>query len=272
MHRALIISLSIILLIVATGCVPILSNTQSLQLTGSGKLVTQDFTFDSADRLLAASNYQVKMNPGESITVKVTTDDNLLPYVYVHVSNGELRLELKPGRAYDMDKVTMKAEVSMPTPSSVTLQGNATSDLGQVLASEMALRLSGNGIVTGEGISSARMSLTSGGNGQAKLSGAVAELKVDGRGNTIVACPELQAHTADITLRENGMAALHVTDKLDYNLSGNASLLYSGNPQLGQQQRSENATVREKWGFNSIKRLPLACQPYNPVRVRRARQ
>jgi hypothetical protein len=225
---------------------PILSSTQSLQLTGSEKLVTQDFTFDKADRLLAASNFKVTMSPGERVIVKVTADDNVMPYVYVHVSNGELRLEMKPGRAYGMDKVTPKAEVSMPAPSGVTLQDNATLDLGQVRASEMALRLSGNGIVTGNGISSVRMSLTSEGNGQARLSGAVAELKLDGHGNTIVASPDLIVDTANVILRENAMAALQVTDKLDYDVSGNASLVYSRNPQLGQQKRSENASVTRK--------------------------
>ncbi len=106
--------------------------------------------------------------------------------------------------------------------------------------------MAGNGIVMGEMISAARLSLTGNGNGQARLSGAAAELKLDARGNAIAACPDLQVHTAGVTLRENAMAALHVTDKLDYNVSGNAGLVYTGTPQLGEQKRSGNATATQK--------------------------
>ncbi len=113
-------------------------------------------------------------------------------------------------------------------------------------AGELALRLSGNGIATGEGVSIARLNLTGDGNGQARLAGAAAELTLDGRGNAIAALPELVVHSANVTLRENGMATLQVTDKLDYNVSGNAGLVYSGNPQVGQQKRSENASVTHK--------------------------
>ncbi len=103
-------------LLFAAGCAPIVSSMQPTQLTGSGNLVTQEFTFDKADRLLAASNFKVTLKPGDKVTVQVTADDNVMPYLYVHVSNGELRLEMKPGRGYDMNKVTQRAEVTMPAP------------------------------------------------------------------------------------------------------------------------------------------------------------
>ncbi len=245
MHRALVVSLAFLLLFV-TGCAPVLSSGQSQQLTGSGNLVTQEFSFDKADRLLAASNFQVALSPGEKVSVKVTADDNIMESVYVHVSNGELRLELKPGRAYNTNKVTLKADVAMPVPGAVTLQDNATANLGDVRASELALKLTGNGIVTAKDMSAARMNLSGDGNAQARLSGAVAELTLDGKGNTLATCPDLQVHTAKVTLRNNAMAALKVTDKLDYNLSGNAGLSFTGSPQLGEQQRRENATVSQR--------------------------
>ncbi len=132
MRRALVIVLSSLLLF-AAGCAPILSAGQPVQIKGSGKLVTQEFTFDKADRLLAASNYRVTLTPGDKVAVTVTADDNVMEYVYVHVSNGELRLELKPGRGYNMDKVTLKAAVTMPVPGAVSLQDNAVVDLGKEL-------------------------------------------------------------------------------------------------------------------------------------------
>lgn len=246
MRSALIVSLFCLLLF-AAGCAPMLSTGQSLQLQGSGNLVTQEFTFDTANRLLAASNFKVTLVPGEKVVVTVTADDNVMEYVTVRVSNGELRLELKPGRGYSMENATLKAKVAMPIPSVAMLQDNALLDLGKGLrAGELTIKLSGNGIVAGETLSAARVSLASNGNGQARLSGATAELTLDGRGNAIAACPELQVHTANVTLRDNAMAALKVTDKLDYNVSGNAGFVYTGNPELGQQQRTGNAAVAQK--------------------------
>lgn len=245
MRRALTISLFFLLLFLA-GCAPVISVGPTLQLEGSGKPVTQSFSFDKADRLLAASNYQVTLTKGDKVQVTVTADDNVMKYVYVHVSDGELRLEMQPGRVYSMNKVTLEAEVAMPVPDAITLQDNATLKSDGMQAADLSVRLSGNAILTGDGVSIPRLSLTSIGNGIARLGGAAAELTLDARGNAQAVCPGLQAHTADVTLRENAMAALQVTDKLSYNVSGNASLVYSGTPQLGEQKRSGNATVQQK--------------------------
>lgn len=216
-----------------------------MQLTGSGKIAKQDFSFDKADRLLVASNFKVTLTTGDQVAVTVHADDNVMEHVYVHVSNGELRLEMKPG-GYSMTDVTMKAEVTMPAPTAVTLQDNATLDISGIRAADMTLRLRGNGIMTGNQVSIPRLNFTSDGNGMVQLSGAVAELTVDGSGNTKLTGPSLQVHTVKIHLRENGTAVLYVTDQLDYDVSGNAGIVYSGSPKLGEQKRSENGYVHRK--------------------------
>lgn len=245
MRRTLTISFMFLLLFV-TGCAPIITMGQSTQLTGSGKLASQDFSFDKADRLLVASNFKVTLTTGDSVSVTAQADDNVMEHLYVHVSNGELRLEMKPGRSYSMTNVTMKAEVTMPVPSSVTLEDNATLDLSGIQAAGMTVRLKGNAILTGAQVSVPRLSLTSEGNGMARLSGAVAELTVDGSGNTKFAAPDVQVHTAKVHLRDNGTAALHVTDNLDYDVSGNAGIIYTGTPKLGEQKRSGNGYATQK--------------------------
>ncbi len=244
-HLVLTVALLVVLILLA-GCAPILSSGPSLELTGSGKLIKQDFSFDKAERLAVASNFKVVLSPADKVAVTVEADDNVMEYVYIHVSSGELRLELKPGRGYSMNKVTLKATVTMPVPHTVNVRDNATLALSNGLrASELTVQLNGNAIITGDDISVAKLSLTSQGNGMARLSGAAAIFNMDGRNNTQAVCPKLQVHTADVQLRDNSMLALTVTDNLGYDVSGNAGLTYSGSPKLGTQKRSDNAYVRQ---------------------------
>jgi hypothetical protein len=242
-HTLIIVFVSGLLLL--AGCAPITTSVQSMQLTGSGTFVTQDFAFEKADRLLVASNFKAKVTPGEKVAVTVRADDNVMEHVYVHVSNNELRLELQPGRGYSMTRVTLEAEVTMPAPSRLIARDNGVVDVSDLRVSQLDVNLEGNGIVTGN-VSAARIDVKGNGNGQLRLTGAAAELKVNASGNAIVTCPEMDVNTADVELRDNGMAALHVTDKLGYNLSGNAGLTYSGDPQLGEQKTSGNANARRK--------------------------
>jgi hypothetical protein len=139
----------------------------------------------------------------------------------------------------------MTADVTMPALNSVTGRSNAVVSFDQFEPANFTLDLSGNAVAEGE-LNAAKIDVIGDANAQARLAGATDSLDVRGKGNAVFTMPELEAKQVSVEMDNNSMAAVQATGSLDYALSGNAGLTYSGNPKLGKQQTGANAWAKQK--------------------------
>jgi hypothetical protein len=238
---ALILTL-LSLAVTFAGCGPIASRSQ--QVTGSGKLVTQEYDLSGFDTINAGSNFKLNVRPGHKFAVSVTADDNVMPILNVGKSGSELRLNVKPG-SYGFNNVTMKADITLPELKEVTLDGNAVAHLDPFTAPSLAFHLKSNGMADGS-VTAGKLLVEGGGNAQARLSGTADILTVKGAGNAIFNLGGLSAKDALVDINSNAMATVNATEKLDYSAVGNAGLTYTGGAKLGEQKTGGNASARSK--------------------------
>jgi len=170
---------------------------------GSGNLVSRSYDLKGFSRIDANNSAQVEVTRGDAFSVNVEVDDNLESRLDVSVKGDTLYIGLKNGI---YDKATLRAKVTMPTLTGVTLNGAST--LGAVLAGEdVRVGLNGASVATLTG-TAGRVTITSNGAGQALLGGlAAGDVKVDANGASHV---ELNTDGA-VTGKANGASVIIVS-------------------------------------------------------------
>jgi hypothetical protein len=198
MSRILIASLIIALL---AGCTAPQFPTELV--TGSGNLVSRSFDLDGFTQIDADVVAQVTVTRGDAYSVQVEVDDNLEPRLRVSVTGDTLYIDLTDA-AYS--KATLRAQVTMPKLTGVTLNGASTLT-GELAGEDLALNVDGAGVVTLTG-TAGRVTIIANGASKALLGGlAAGDVDVNADGASRV---EINVSGA-VTGEANGAAAVTVT-------------------------------------------------------------
>jgi hypothetical protein len=216
MSRILAVALLIALL---AGCGPSLSDVAA---TGSGKLVSRSFNLSGFSKIDASHSAQVEVTRGDAYSVSVQVDDNLESRLEVSVTGDTLHIGLKNG-AYN--NVTLKAQVTMPRLTGVTLSGASTLR-GELAGEQLVASLSGAS--------------------QARLTGTAGDVKVEASG----ASQALLGDLAATNVEENESGASHVEVQANGSVTGEASgastVTVSGSPTSVNVQTSGASQVITK--------------------------
>ena len=153
------------LVISACGLPSFLSGGSSMR--GSGNVITQEEAITGYDRLDISHGFQVDIHQGETFSVIIRADDNLVDQVQVVKEGSTLKIGLEPGRSYNITEATLEADVTMPVLTGADLSSGSHLR-GEVEAGDITFKLSGGSHVTLSG-SAADLTVDAGGGSHAKL-------------------------------------------------------------------------------------------------------
>lgn len=222
--RILLIPLPLLLLGVMLGAMSIGHGAVSKRTTrGLGTLRTEvravgDFTgLDISGATVA----EVIVGPAPSL--KIETDDNLLPLVATEVRGGTLHISFT---APVSTQHGLRAWITTPRLERTEASG----------ASELTAR----------GVRAGQMTLSFSGASQGKLQGQAETLQLDASGASQVDLRELPARTATVEVSGASQLRLAVTDEIRGELSGASQLLYGGgSPRLAVETSGASHVHRE---------------------------
>jgi hypothetical protein len=198
MARILIAGLLITLLV---GCVgPVVP---AGRITGSGNLVSRSYALAGFSQIVADNTAQVQVTRGDAYSVNVEVDDNLESRLEVSVTGETLHIGLTDGI---YSKVSLRAQVTMPALTGVTLNGASTLN-GELAGEEMVLHLNGASVLTLTG-TAGRVTIQANAASQALLGGlAAGDVEVDANGAS-----QIQIKTGGaVTGKANGASIITVT-------------------------------------------------------------
>jgi hypothetical protein len=174
---------------------------------GSGVPATQVRTLPAFTAVDLAGSNNVTVHVGETQTVTVHGDDNLIRYVTTSVHGGTLAV----GQSHDFSTTSpMSVEITVPALDAATLSGSGVVVATGVAADHFIVRAPGSGVLVVTGTTTTL---------DATLSGT-GNIRLDG----------LAAHDATATVSGTGRLLVNVSHSLDATVSGVGSILYSGNP------------------------------------------
>src|SRR6478672_3782381 len=211
-----------ILIVLLAGCVVLVVGCHLPGIRGNGQIKTEERPIAPFVNLDGGGAFEIEWQNG-SPAVRITTDENLLPYVETNVSGDTLHLRT---RGHIWPTHGIKVVISSPTRAGGKIRG--------------AVKL------TAKQLSGPIFALEAKGASRVSLDGSVDRLLVDMTGASQLTAAGLQAKTAEISTTGAGDAEVAVSHTLKVVITGAGKVTYSGNPPTIKKQITGAGSIRHK--------------------------
>jgi hypothetical protein len=197
-----------ITIVLLTACVALAVGCRWTGIRGNGEIKTEERTISAFTEIDAGGAFVIEWQSGPP-SLRITTDENLLPYIESNVSGDTLRL-----RTHEQIWPThdIKVVISSPTRAGARISG--------------AVRL------TAKQLSGSTFALDASGASRVAFDGNVDELLADMTGASRLEAGGLQTKTAEISTTGAGDVEVAVAESLKVAITGAGKVTYSGNPAI----------------------------------------
>jgi hypothetical protein len=191
-------------------------------IRGNGQIKTEERQVTGFANIDASGAFDIEWQNGIP-GVRVTTDENLLPYIENNVSGDTLHLRT---REHVWPTHGIKVVISSPTRTGAKLRG--------------AVKL------TARQLSGPAFALESKGASEISLDGKIEKLLVDMTGASQLAADGLQTRSAEISSTGAGDAEVNASETLKVVITGAGKVTYSGNPGTIQKNITGAGSIHRK--------------------------
>jgi len=209
-------------IVLLVGCVVVIVGCHLPGVRGNGQIKTEERSIAAFASVDASGAFEIEWENG-SPALRITTDENLLPYIENNVSDDTLHLRT---REHVWPTHGIKVVISSPTRAGGRIRG--------------AVKL------TVKQLSGPTFALESKGAAEVSLDGSIDRLLVDMTGASQLAAEGLKAKTAEISTTGAGDADVTVSDTLKVVITGAGKVTYSGNPSTIKKQITGAGSIRHK--------------------------
>jgi hypothetical protein len=191
-------------------------------LQGSGVAATQSRALPKFSSLDLTGSNRVTVDVGRRQSVVVHADSNLLRHVTTRVVAGTL-------------VVGTTGTFTTRSPMSVDVQ----------LPALAAIKLSGSGEISVNGIDAPRMIVTLSGSGALYASGTATQLDVTLSGSGLAQLGNLVARDIRAVVSGSGLIRVTATSRLNAAVPGTGAIIYAGNPQVTSSVTGTGSVIPE---------------------------
>jgi hypothetical protein len=192
---------------------------------GSGIAGSEVRQLSAFDEISVAGSADIEVFVGQGApSVTLTIDDNLLQHVVTEVDGDTLEIYLDKDFRYDHD-VRLKAEITTPELSAVSLAGAGDVDVRGVRAEHFAASIAGSGDMT--------------------IVGDTDSLEVSIAGSGAVDTLALRSRRAEVSIAGSGDVLVHASEDLDVSVAGSGDVGYHGHPQVSRSILGSGSVYRK---------------------------
>jgi hypothetical protein len=191
---------------------------------GSGQVASETRQVSGFTGIDLSGVGEVFIEQGQSESLTIEADDNVLPVLTSEVEDSVLRLDQKP-------RTTVRTR--NPIRYRVTLK-----DL-------TSLELSGSGSVSAENLRINALRVDIDGSGTIDLAGSADEQRIEVSGSGQYDAAELSSRSVEVDISGSGKATVAVTEQLRVDISGSGTVTYSGDPQIDQSVSGSGRLVKQ---------------------------
>ncbi len=203
---------------------------------GSGNVITEKRDVNDFTAIELDYPAQVTVRQGESVSVKIEAEDNVLPGLQTRVRGETLEVSYRSNDGkYVNPTKTVKITIVVKDLKDVEITSAGQLYLEGIKTDELDISVSGAGDLNLEDIVALDLSLNLSGAGNVTSSGDVDDFQLDISGFGNYNGKDLHCKTARINLSGAGSAAVWVDDQLDVQISGAGSVNYYGSPSVTKQ-------------------------------------
>jgi hypothetical protein len=196
------------------------SNIETIE--GSGNVITEtrELTTFHAVELNGAG--EVTIEPGDSASITLMVEDNLIPYLTINVTGGRLVIGVRENIAFQ-NKEMMIYRVTYPDTLDELVIGGNGNMIVMSAGEAMTARINGAGNIT--------------------LTGSGERLTVEINGAGQVNARDFAVNEAKATINGMGVITVNAADSLNAIIGGNGNIQYAGNPRVTEDIKGIGAIV-----------------------------
>ncbi len=217
--RSIVLLLSFILVMIFTSC----NGAFFPAIEGNGNRVTKSYDVSEFSSIDASHAFIIEVVVGETQSVKVETDDNLLEHVKIFVRQNTLHLDTKNNTNLEGD---IKVIISAESLSGVDLSGACKIDIENIASKNFTVDVSG----ACKGV----------------FSGTVKNLNLDLSGATKLNTVELKAENLNADMSGASNLKVYCSNTLNVDGSGASKITVYGNPKTVKTDFSGASSINFK--------------------------
>jgi len=242
MTKKLILLLTGLALFVTSACSFGSNLARSIQITdgsgqplktlqGSGNIVKEDRPVSDFDQVVLNGLGKLIIDQGDSESLVIEADDNLLPIITAEVKNRVLTIGFDEKiRLVGSSNITY--HLSLKDLKGLEISGLGEATIPSLRSNALSLGMSGSGKIQVDDLQATTLTVNSSGLGAFDAAGQVDAITLNFSGAGFFNAENLRANSANLTINGTGTATVWVVDQLDVNISGGGFVNYYGNPQV----------------------------------------
>lgn len=203
-------------------------------VTGSGKVQKQARQVGHFTGVALALPGTVELHIGNTESVTVETDDNLLPLVETVVEDGTLRLRTAR-KDTNLRTRNLKIVVTARAIDRLALGGSGSIEADPLRGARLEFAIGGSGTLNVKAVEADNVAVKLGGSGDLRVGGGTARnLSVSIAGSGNVEMGKVKTSSASVRVAGSGDATIWVQDSLDATVAGSGDVNYYGDPRVSQ--------------------------------------
>jgi len=236
-----IISL-LVLAAALAACLPIpVSGGQAIDGSGALTEETRPISGVAAVQLSMPGTLHIQIGTSESL--RISAEDNLLPYIQTESRAGELdihtesNINLRPTKPIDY-------YLTVQSLDTIHISSSGDVDAPALTATHFDVGISSSGSITIEGLQAETLQVDISSSGSlAILGGAVARQDISISSSGEYAAKDLESQQASIRLSSSGSATIRAVESLQADLSSSGNVYYLGSPELRVDTSSSGKAI-----------------------------
>jgi hypothetical protein len=238
MKRAMVVVLVVLVALLAGCGLP--------SVTGSGNVVTREFALTGFDKVDISHGFTVDISQGDTFSVVIRIDDNLVEYLEVVKQGSTLRIRPKPVPFYTGWNATLEAQVTMPELTGLDLSGgNHATITGFKSTKALDVDLSGGCQLRGD-IEAGNASFDLSEGNDVTLTGSAEDLTIEALGGSGADLSAFAVENATVVATGGSQVTVNAKGMLVADALGGSEVYYLGNPTSVTSNASGGSEVRPK--------------------------
>jgi hypothetical protein len=213
------------------------------KIKGSGSLQKQTREVGSFNGLALNVPGHVELRIGNTDSITIEADDNILPLIDTVVENGTLRI--RPAkRNSNFYATTLNIVIQARRVERISVGGSGSIDASGLRGDRLRFDVGGSGSIDARDIDSSSVAINIGGSGGFKASGKTDQLTASIGGSGSIQTSRLAARDVQVSIGGSGEAQVWAKDDLNISIGGSGEVSYYGDPRVSRNMRRPDSVRR----------------------------
>lgn len=204
------------------------------KVEGSGNVIEETRDVRDFSRVRLAGFGRLHIERGDTESLRIEAEDNLLQYITTEIKDGELDIRWQKN-ILAVNRKPINFYLTVKALDTITLDGAGDVEAPGMRAETFTVNANGAGNFDLSDLDVDALVVTLSGAGNMTLAGETTTQTVKINGIGSYQARELWSTTAEVEINAAGSATVRVSDKLDATINGAGSINYYGNPTVSQR-------------------------------------